>query len=173
MTICKVCGKDTTCTNPYKEFKDKNGQVQDTRTEFSQWLTRLQHPFCSKCVDCNNLDFIWFRYDKGWFITIEEKRYGKKQNRNQFESQRIMRDMLLFASNHDDVNVKTDRGKQAVYNGHYLIIFENTNPDDSKSVCINGSRYSDVEIAIKYLLYYGEISSTLVEEYKSKRKHNE
>ncbi len=132
----------------------------DTFTEFSKWLRKLDNPLDSSSIDCNNLDFMWFNYREGWFITIEEKRYGKQQSKNQRESQSILYLMLKKGSGETGLIVPTMRGKRRIqYRGHYVIIFEQTDPENSQWCKVNNVKHNNVRDVIIDLLTNGKISN--------------
>jgi hypothetical protein len=137
----------------HKTLCPKCGASVDTHTPFSQWLRQLEAPLDSANCDCQNLDYIWFHYRPGWFITIEEKRFGATQSRAQGDTQAIIAQMLAIASG---AKVETIRGIRAVgYRGHYVVSFEKTTPEDSEWVEINGIKHLNVKEVILLLLKNG------------------
>jgi len=99
-------------------------------TEFGLWL-REQKEIDSSCgYVATNLDYIWSNYNDGWWILIEEKRYSSKLSYSQKE---------LFKKIHN-IALKDDN-----YKGFYLIVFENTSPDDG-NVWINGKPSNRTEL---------------------------
>lgn len=138
--LCAQCGSKTTGS-----------------THFSDWLRELKSPLNSAYYDCQNLDYIWFQYREGWFITIEEKMLGLRCNKNQKDTHGIVSQLLRIGSETGRV-IKTLRGMRHVeYRGHYEITFEQTTPDDSQWVLINGLRYSPEIVC--YLLRTGNLKS--------------
>lgn len=127
----------------------------DKATQFSLWLRRLESPLDSQTYTANNLDYIWLNYREDWLITIEEKRYGRQPTKSQLSTFNILRQMLEYASGTTVRNY--GRQYRIEYRGHYYVIFENTSPEDSQYVSINGKQYQEVEKAIKYLLSHGTI----------------
>lgn len=108
----------------------------DTMSPFSQWLRALPSPYSSVCFDNENLDYIWFQYRAGWFITIEEKRMGAICTAAQKDTHGIVAQMLTTASGS---NCETMRGNRPIeYRGHFVIRFSHTTPDDSDWITING-----------------------------------
>lgn len=100
-----------------------------TGTQFGTWLrTQHQELIGSNQFSAQNLDYIWHNYRDGWFITIEEKRWRKASDKAQLDTHGIVAQMLKAASG---IPVQTMRGvRPAEYKGHYVIVFENTTPDD-------------------------------------------
>jgi hypothetical protein len=125
-------------------------------TEFGLWL-RNQRSLDSRLYgfDGENLDYVWFAYRDGWVITIEEKRHGAAQAVPQRDTHSIINQMLQYASNREYL---TMRGKRKIeYRGYYLIQFENTTPDDSQWIKINGHEYTSQELL--FLLRFGQLIS--------------
>lgn len=120
------------------------GQATSSMTPFSQWLRALPAPYDSASYDNQNLDYIWFNFRQGWLITMEEKRFGARQTVAQADTQSIVAQMLAFASGHI---VTTLRGRRKIeYRGHFLIVFQNTTPDDSEWITVNGEKVSRDEL---------------------------
>lgn len=116
---CKDCGAKTTGSTP-----------------FSDWIRSLEAPLDSGHADLQNLDYIWFVYRRGWFITMEEKMFGKNSSSAQSDTHNVISQLLFLGSQQP---VKTMRGTRKIeYRGHYLVSFQNTTPDDSKWIRING-----------------------------------
>ena len=107
-------------------------------TQFGNWLrTQYQREIGSQNFSAQNLDYIWHNYREGWFILIEEKRYKRMQDNSQKDTHGILSQLLSIASGS---KVFTMRGQKGVeYRGYYLIVFENTTPDDGW-MNINGQR---------------------------------
>ncbi len=116
-----------------------------TDTQFSQWIRNLEYPLNGARCSCHNLDYVWFPYYDNWFITIEEKIKGKKYNPlnksdlSQIQIHQLIRQMLEFASgNKFDISFGGRKRVEKIdYRGHYLITFENNDPDNSKWIEIN------------------------------------
>lgn len=124
------------------------------RTPFSAWIRALPNPLDSTNFDCQNLDYIWFCYRAGWFITIEEKRFGGKSRSAQSDTHSIIAQLLTLASGQP---IQTMRGKRPiVYRGHFTVVFENTMPDDSTWVSVNNVRSNNPNERIIQLLKKGE-----------------
>jgi len=122
--LCAECGSKTTGSTP-----------------FSDWLRELDSPLDSSRFDCQNLDYIWFSYREGWFITMEEKMLGLHCNRSQKDTHGVVAQLLAIGSKVKE-RLKTLRGRRKIeYRGHYEITFEKTTPDDSQWVEVNGVRY--------------------------------
>ena len=132
-------------------------------TAFSRWLRSLPKPNNGKTTSNHNLDFIWLKFYDGWFITVEEKIKGKNYDLNnpsdlsQIQSHSLIEQMLNFASgNKFDISFGSNgRNEPVEYKGHFVIIFQNTNPDDSKWIKINGEEHTKGELL--YLLTFGEL----------------
>lgn len=119
----------------------KCGTAVERSTTFSLWLRDLPYPYTSQNFSNQNLDYIWHNYREHWFITIEEKTRGGSDPDNpsamaQRDTHGIVEQMLKHA---DGSKVQTlFRGQRAMrYRGHYLVVFQNTSPDDSAWVTIN------------------------------------
>jgi len=126
---CKDCGVEVVCP--------KCRQPATSFTPFSDWLRALPFPYNSKMYDNQNLDYIWFHYRQGWLITIEEKRFGGTPTEAQADTHGIVAQMLAGSS---PCQVTTMRGRRHIeYRGHYLVVFEQTTPDDSAWLLINGA----------------------------------
>lgn len=145
-TICPHCGH---------EF--------DSTTPFSQWIRSLPPPLHSGNYDYQNLDGIWNSYRDGWFITIEEKRYGAHSDaKSQRDTHNIVRQMFLIASHS---LVQTLRGMRPYeYRGHYELSFEKTSPLDSAWVDINTIRHTEPTEVVKKLLLTGRSGIIPLEE---------
>lgn len=127
--ICEVCGTPATGATP-----------------FSDWLREVAPGLGlgSESFDAENLDYIWFQYRQGWYITIEEKQYGGHCSRAQRDTHGMVAQMLSISSGKA---VETLRGKRAIeYRGHYVVIFENTTPDNSSWIRINGTKVGGYEL---------------------------
>ncbi len=119
-------------------------------TKYSLWLRNLPYPFNGRLCSAQNLDYVWLRFYDNWFITMEEKTNSKEYNLNnrsdlsQIQSHGLLNQMLTFASGNEfDISFgTTKRIERVTYNGHYLIIFEKTNPDDSDWIKINGKEHT-------------------------------
>lgn len=117
---CAGCGENTTGSTP-----------------FSDWM-REECPMDSRYADLQNLDYIWFVYRQGWFITLEEKMFGKSGSMAQKDTHNIVTQLLVVGSEAKE-KIKTLRGDRLIeYRGHYLVIFEQTTPDDSEWIRVNG-----------------------------------
>lgn len=139
-----------TCANCGTEIEDS--------TPFSKWLRQFtgDHPLASSNVSAQNLDYIWFHYRPGWFITIEEKRFNATPDKSQADAHGVVAQMLTFASG---MQCDTLRGKRAVYyRGHFVLSFEKTTPDDSQYVTINEVQHLNPKTAVENLLKTGNVS---------------
>lgn len=124
-----------------------------TATPFSLWIRELDD---STNYDVQNLDYVRFHYREGWFITVEEKRYGHSPRPAQMDTHKIISQMLAFASN--TVEVRTMRGIRPIEcRGHYIVSFENTCPNDSSWVRVNGKEYRDVAATVTKLFKTGTL----------------
>lgn len=108
-------------------------------TPFSEWLRRLARPLDSSVFSNQNLDYIWHNYRQNWMILVEEKRFNGGQSFAQKDTHSIVDQALRFACEHK-CTVKNARGNIVPfdYRGYFLIQFEQTTPDDSKHIAING-----------------------------------
>lgn len=123
-------------------------------TPFSDWVRALPAPLDSKSVSVQNLDYIWFHYKAGWFIAIEEKRFGGESQYAQRQTHSVVSQMLTLASP-AQVNISKFERKRIEYRGYYLIVFEKTTPDDSAWVKINGQVATRIDLL--HLLLDGAI----------------
>lgn len=155
---CSKCQIDLVC--PKCRETKKHG------SEFSKWLRKLgitDREFSSSFLVIHNLDFICFWYRQHWFITIEEKTHGAIPTRSQRNTQNVVAQLLEIASRE---TVETINGPKSIeYKGHYYVSFENSTPDDSAWVKLNGERHYQTRNAIIWLLKYGRIC----EDSKAKR----
>lgn len=134
-------------------------QYRDTErpaTPFSEWIRALPYPLNSQNYDAQNLDYIWFHYRQGWFITIEEKRFGSQSQKAQQDTHNIITQLLTLASGQ---RVNTLRGKRPIiYKGHYRLSFERTTPDDSQWIRINEQLFYNPREIVLCLLSKGAIN---------------
>jgi len=147
---CPQCGADPALCA-------RCGTPATGSTQFSDWLRSDACPadLSSTFVDCQNLDYIWFFYREGWFITLEEKRYGSSQLDDQADTHQVLRQLLVLGSQTGEL-VDTWRGKRHIeYRGHYLLVFSETTPDNSTSIWINGIGSTREDLL--YLLRLGRL----------------
>ena len=142
---CQACDVELLCP--------QCGEMGTTMTPFSHWLRGLAPPLDSKMFDNQNLDYIWHNYRQAWFITLEEKRYGKRSSQAQMDTHNIVAQMLTLAS---PAWVSTLRGLRKVeYRGHYVVIFDKTSPDDSRIIFVNEQEID--KAMLLSLLTYGHL----------------
>jgi len=123
---CAKCGADLVCP--------ECGTPSPSGTNFSNWI-RAQ-PIKASVQD---IDFVFHDYERGWFMTLEEKCYGAKPNKAQLDTHYMIYQMLKRSSGS---NIKTMRGiRKSDYRGHHIISFEKTSPEDSEWISIDGKRY--------------------------------
>lgn len=156
---CDECNRaDLVCPKCNKTVKQG--------TPFSKWLRSIggrfsaHNEFSSYHLVAQNLDFICYWYRQGWFITIEEKRYGATSNQNQRDTHGVVSQMLTIASGATVATLNAKRRKKATkesieYRGHFVVSFQNTTPDNSEWVKINNKRYIDVKNVVLSLLHCG------------------
>lgn len=97
----------------------------------------MEAPLDSSHADLQNLDYVWFVYRRGWFITMEEKMFGKESSSAQSDTHNVISQLLFLGSKQP---VKTMRGiREIEYRGHYVVSFQNTTPDNSGWIKINGT----------------------------------
>lgn len=129
-------------------------------TQFGFWLRGCQLTSGAGYA-AHNLDYIWHQFRDDWFITIEEKRYGGESTESQQDTHSIVVRFLQFASdNIEEIFVgfaNRRRRAKVEYRGHYVIVFENTTPDDSSWVKINNKEYNNPEETILHLLKTGQV----------------
>jgi len=113
------------------------GATVSLMTAFSEWLRALPAPYDSRTIDNEDLDFIWFNYHEGWFVTLEEKCNGARSSPAQQDTHGIIEQLLRLSSG---ARVYTLRGTRPIdYRGHYVLVFEHSTPDDSQWIKINGA----------------------------------
>jgi hypothetical protein len=130
---CSQCKEDLIC--PKCQQKTPRG------TPFGNWLRELPSPLDSRHISNHNLDYIWHNYVEDWLITIEEKQHGGKSSKAQLDTHRVIFQLLRIASRTEQtirLGAYRRRKGKVEYRGHYIISFENTTPDNSKWVTING-----------------------------------
>lgn len=127
LVTCDNCGHEYDPSNPFstyvRQFTDKND------------------PRSSSFVVIGDVDNYAFRYQlaDGTFCTLEIKTFGKRPDKSQMDAQNIMTQMLQIASG---VPVETLRGRRPIhFIGHYVVIYEKSNEDDSAWIEINGKKY--------------------------------
>jgi hypothetical protein len=125
--VCHICGEDLICP--------KCGTPSPTGTNFSNWI-RAQ-PINHFITD---IDFLVHDFRKNTIMTLEEKCKGAMPSKTQVDTHYVLYQML---KNSNGMEVKTLRGVRPVhYRGHHVISFENTSPEDSEWLSIDGSRYT-------------------------------
>ena len=103
-------------------------------TEFCLWL-REQPEIDSKLgYVATNIDYLWRNYNTGRWMLLEEKRYGRKPK---YYQQQLF-DLLNWCAKH-----------HPLFMGFYMLIFENTSPDDG-TISLNGKEVTKDEL-IKFL----------------------
>ena len=143
---CRTCGVDAICP--------KCGEKIHRFTPFSDWLRDLPVPLDSSCISLQNLDYVWHNYRENWFITMEEKQNAATCPPAQRDTHGIVYQFLKLASEVLDLtrgNVRAGinskrNWRKVEYRGHYVISFENTSPDDSGWIRINGNKLGCVEL---------------------------
>lgn len=126
-------------------------------TPFSEWLRALPAPLSSRNVSNQNLDYVWHDYRRNYILTIEEKRFGRAPTAAQNDTHGVVAQMLAFADGHPVLTLKGMRPVR--YFGHYVIRFENTNPDDGR-LWING-RLCTRDRLVKLLQFDDETTGVL------------
>ena len=132
---CNTCKVDMRCP--------KCNSTQLMMTPFSHLIRARTGKLSSSFFDNENLDYIWFQYRDGWFITIEEKQYGGISSPAQKDTHGMISQMLRFATD-NGCEVDTFRGRRKIeYRGHYIVRLENTTPSNSAWIEINGKMFSE------------------------------
>jgi hypothetical protein len=123
-------------------------------TAFSLWLRQLPYPLNSHNGYYNtDIDNVWWAFREGWFVTLEEKQHGGRVSSNQQEVLDLLEERLILAKK---LLQPTLRGERAVeYRGHYNIIFQNTDPDNSLWIAINNETHN--KDALLHLLERGHL----------------
>lgn len=135
---CHDCHKSAVCP--------ECGQMVSQFSPFSDWLRSLPPPLNSTRISLHNLDYIWHNYIENWFITIEEKRFGARCTAAQKDTHTLLvrfleiaNDIFRLTNGRITTGILRRRDlKEVEYRGHYVVVFEQTNPDDSRSIEING-----------------------------------
>ena len=100
-------------------------------TEFGIWL-RQQKEIDSKLgYVATNIDYMWMNYKNGLWMLIEEKRHGGKLSYSQTQMFNVI-----------DKACSLD----ATYRGLHLLVFEETNPDDSSLIQWDGVKITPTEL---------------------------
>lgn len=118
-------------------------------TPFSMWLRELGDPLTSRTISNQNLDYVWHDYPRNFLLTLEEKRHGARPSAAQNDTHGVVAQLLAMS---DGRMVSTLRGlRPARYFGHYVVVFENTTPDDG-AMRINGQECSRI-VLLKLLAF--------------------
>jgi len=135
---------------------------EEYASEFSHWLRGLQPPYDSKSFVATDLDYVIHNYRECWLITIEEKRYGAEMHYAQKNTITIISQML--ASSNGIVTFENGDSKHYQYRGHYTLIFQITNPEDSDWMEVympNSQKHlfegQQIKRALASLLRYGNL----------------
>ena len=124
---CHTCGADLVCP--------ECGTPTPSGTNFSNWI-RAQ-PIDHFITD---IDFVVHDFRKNTIMTLEEKCKGSKPSKTQIDTLYVIYQMLR---NSNGMEVNTLRGRRPVhYRGHHTVSFENTSPEDSKWIAVDGMQYS-------------------------------
>lgn len=124
--VCHTCGEDLLCP--------KCGTPTPTGTNFSNWIR--SQPINHSITD---IDFVVHDFRQNTIVTLEEKCRGATPNKSQTDTHYVLYQMLKHANG---IDVKTLRGTRPVYyRGHHIISFENTSPEDSNWISIDGKQY--------------------------------
>jgi hypothetical protein len=102
-----------------------------SKSEFSEWIRKYgpSSEETEDAVDIQDIDFVVFSYLTGDLMTIEAKERNGKVKGAQLDTQNVLRQLLMYASESSTVNTK--RGIRPIkYHGHHLIQFQNTTPDN-------------------------------------------
>lgn len=91
-------------------------------TQFGIWLRQQPEIDSALGFVATNLDYVWKNWKQGWWMLIEEKRFGYEPR---FYQRQIFE--TLDRAARSDPN----------YRGFFTVVFENTNPDDG-NILING-----------------------------------
>lgn len=155
---CRDCKESLVCPKCGKEIPHG--------TPFSNWLRKLKKSeLTSTNFNNQNLDYIWYNWRKYWFITIEEKQECGKSSEAQYELHHLLKQILYEGTKSGKIFNVGRRGEHSVeYRGHYLIVFQNTTPENSKYIKINGIEIREKEnipMIIKSLLEHGELNGIL------------
>lgn len=156
---CPSCKADAVCP--------ECGRKISMFSPFSNWLRALPAPYDSAYVSLHNLDFIWHYYKEDWFITIEEKQFGGKSRDAQWDTHGVVYQLLRMGSDLGK-GIRTGLRRRRIeklvsYKGHYVIVFEKTNPDDSGWIRIKGPGAGKTgkiitKIDLLYLLRTGDLN---------------
>jgi len=147
---CKSCGGDVTCSKCQKPA--------DGFTEFSDWIRKNGH----SRANVQNLDYLYCPPPYGWFITIEEKRHGRRPSASQSALHNILKQMLEVSSGSSVYDSYSKKRLRITYRGHFAVSFEKTTPDDSTWCIVNGKRYTNAKRAVENLLKTGSPTGVYV-----------
>lgn len=138
---CDLCNNDMVCVTPGCQ---NYGKSKGDATQFSRWIRNNKKLDSKYRFTAHNLDYIWFNHRYGWFITIEEKRFMVKPDYSQSSVMDEIRQIFEIAAGNGVTVYSTFERKNVnvKYNGHYVIMFEKSGPDDSGYCMINGEKSS-------------------------------
>jgi hypothetical protein len=114
----------------------------DHSTEFGLWLREQPEIDSGLGFIATNIDYMWQNYKTGRWMLIEEKRHGRKPAKWQVGMFKI----LNWCAKHHPHFV-----------GFFVIIFENTSPDDGK-IWINGKEITKEKL-IEFLCMNSEVEN--------------
>ena len=106
-------------------------------TEFGLWLRKQDAIASARGFVATNVDYVWANYKTGEWMLLEEKRHGSRPTFSQQD---------LF--NRIDSACKSD----PKYRGFYLIVFENTSPDDG-AIWIDNRQVTAMEL-VSFLQFH-------------------
>lgn len=101
-----------------------------SKSAFSEWIRKYgpSSKETEDAIDVEDVDFIIFNYLTGNLMTIEAKERSGRVRMAQEDTHNVLRQLLMLSSG---ATVHTKRGIRPIkYQGHHLIQFENSTPDD-------------------------------------------
>lgn len=136
-------------------------------TQFGSWLRELGYPLNSRRISVHNLDYIFHNYRENWFITLEEKRKRGRVEPSQDDTHFIVVQLLEAASGTEVLSSMREDVRHVEYRGHYIVVFENTTPDDSKWIRVTDRMKNEMQIVdtdgLLYLLTTGSLPSVFLQ----------
>jgi hypothetical protein len=125
-------------------------RYDDHSTPFGLWLRR-QRVLDSRTIglDAENLDYIFFYFKNGYLMLLGEKRFGGHQTAAQKDTHNLINQMLAYAGESSQ-RFNTMRGLRPIkYAGYHVIVFSDSDPDDSQWIRWDGGLVTKEELTQK------------------------
>jgi len=107
-----------------------------TSTEFGIWLREQPEIDSGLCYTATNVDYLWTNYKSGYWMLIEEKRFGKLPAFYQVEMYKLLDNIKLIDKK---------------YKGFHVLVFENTSPSDG-GIYMDG-KYINTDDLMQFLQF--------------------